>query len=388
VLEALGARRSSLESQLSDLASKRFGPAFVAELRQARPSNSIIATVVLKTVYATTRVGAVTIDKLRSFEAAIGAVIDQALAEHVDGAAVSVALDEESVSESAAGADTAPWERMGPAFAAIATGIGVLGFVTFVGGAIQFARFWGAGLPAEDAVTILPSQSLVVVGAQTLVPALVLGFIAAAFTLGWRAVKPDKGIEHPELARATIVFTYVGSLELLAFALTLEADGWIEPVVFVPFGLFTAGLCALVGWATDRALYLAASALVALSVFFAGLGFARALDNKDVRAAAIVRDNKQAIVGFWIAENGDRVYLGRLKLDHTSGDLQRRRSRIMAFSKSQVTDIAIGDPKPPEEALRQAQALSDELCDLEIEPVDAKPGDKKLGNCFSGRRGK
>jgi hypothetical protein len=74
--------------------------------------------------------------------------------------------------------------------AAVATGIGVLGFVTFFGGAILWVRAREAGLPANDAVAVIPKPVLVTTGASFLVPAVLLALLAVgtiyAIHLGFR----------------------------------------------------------------------------------------------------------------------------------------------------------------------------------------------------------
>ena len=93
------------------------------------------------------------------------------------------------------------------------------------------------------------------------------------------------------------------------------------------------------------------------------------------RGAAIIRDNKKAVAGLFVAEGPGRVYLARVSLvdeeackapkggarvrDH------RRPLRLVGISKDQVSDIALGDPKPPWRALEQARHLEEELCDLQ-----------------------
>jgi hypothetical protein len=61
-----------------------------------------------------------------------------------------------------------------------ATGIGILGFVTFFGGALLWVRADQAGIPANEAVAVIPKGVLVTTGASFLVPALLLALGAAA----------------------------------------------------------------------------------------------------------------------------------------------------------------------------------------------------------------
>lgn len=68
---------------------------------------------------------------------------------------------------------------------AIATGVGVVGFVTVVGGAVLWIRFNAVAIPADQAVSAIPSGELVAVGLATLLPyiglALVVLFLAFLF---------------------------------------------------------------------------------------------------------------------------------------------------------------------------------------------------------------
>jgi hypothetical protein len=68
--------------------------------------------------------------------------------------------------------------------AAVATGIGILGFVVFFGGAILWVRFDQAGLPANDAVAVVSKPVLLTTGASFLAPVLLLALGAVAALLG------------------------------------------------------------------------------------------------------------------------------------------------------------------------------------------------------------
>jgi hypothetical protein len=63
------------------------------------------------------------------------------------------------------------------ALPAIAGAVGVLGFVTLVGGGIVWVRFWSAGLPADQAVRAMPRQELITIGAVSLVAFAVAGVL-------------------------------------------------------------------------------------------------------------------------------------------------------------------------------------------------------------------
>jgi hypothetical protein len=80
----------------------------------------------------------------------------------------------------------------------VGAGIGILGFVTFFGGAILWIRAREANLPANDAVSAVPNSVLVTTGASFLAPAVLLASLAVAcifsvhlgFNL-WRKTRKD-----------------------------------------------------------------------------------------------------------------------------------------------------------------------------------------------------
>ena len=86
------------------------------------------------------------------------------------------------------------WRRF---LGAIVTGVGVIGFVTFIGGVTVYARLRAAGFPAAPALGIFPSQDLVVIGAQTLVPEVLraLGIVVALGFL-YALIRRRKHVSH------------------------------------------------------------------------------------------------------------------------------------------------------------------------------------------------
>lgn len=79
---------------------------------------------------------------------------------------------------------------------AVGTGIGVLGFVTFFGGALIWVRADRAELPATEAVAVVPRSVLVATGATFLFPALLIaaGVVAVIFLIhvGFRLCLENK----------------------------------------------------------------------------------------------------------------------------------------------------------------------------------------------------
>ena len=104
-------------------------------------------------------------------------------------------------------------------------------------------------------------------------------------------------------------------------------------------------LVGCVAYRTPRFEYLAVSTFLAVSLFIGGVTFYRELIDADVRAAAVVRKNQKAVIGFYVAENANRVFLGRLAFDRSpKGDIvvDTGGSRIIAIDKAEISDLAVG----------------------------------------------
>lgn len=397
VLGALAEWRPRIEGFLTAQAIRRFGPGYSVQATEPWQGGSVHQLVLLA-IERTARAIAAEIDELRRFAGEIELAIASALELGVTGPEVEVemrtALPEPAPATATEG--SAPWERIAPILGAVATGIGVLGFVTFVGGAIDWARFRATGLPQEQALAVVPTQDLVVVGARILVPAVLAGLLACVlYAIGQAlAGTPEQRISntrllayaeaHAATTRAVFLVTWFGVFAVGAFLVTLETFGTLQFLVFVPLGLVLAGLTYAVAKATARFAYLALTLFLALSVFMGGIAYARALDTPELRAAAIVRENQRAVVGFFVAENGGRVYLARLDGASLQKDvIDRSSARLIGIDKNEVSDIEVGAPRDPALALKQASELADELCELEIAHAVDPSQDAEEKNCWS-----
>lgn len=399
VLGTLAEQRPRTERLLTGQAVRRFGPGYSVRVTEPWRGGSVHQLVLLA-IEKTARTVAVGVDDLRRFAGEVELAIAFALELDVSGPEVEVEmrtpLPEPAPGPPSATDGSAPWERIAPILGAVATGIGVLGFVTFVGGAIDWARFHATGLPQEQALAVVPTQDLVVVGARILVPAMLAGLLACVLYAIGRAVAgtPEERISdrrllayaetHAATTRAVFLATWFGVFAVGAFLATLETFGTLQFVVFVPLGLILAGLTYAVAKATSRFAYLALTLFLALSVFMGGIAYARALDRPELRAAAIVRQNQKAVIGFFVAESGGRVYLARLDGASLQEDvIDRSSARLIGIDKDEVSDMEVGAPRDPALALKQASELADELCGLEIPHAVDPSEDAEEKNCWS-----
>ena len=291
---------------------------------------------------------------------------------------------------SASSGDRSGWGQLAPILAAIGTGVGVIGFVTFVGGLIVWARLTANGFPAAPALGVFPSQDLLVIGAQTLVKPVIfaLGAVAVLVVFYVAILRPFVGRVSEEeaalLAGNASRFAALGMFVFVALALSAALAPVDEDIAgdeqkvawLVVFG--AALLAAAVGSVTRRVLFLMTATFLLVGNFLGLVAYLTARNDTNVRAAALIRDNKKAIAGIFVAEGAGRVYLARVSF-RESGTFDDARSRLVGVDKDQVTDIAISEAKPADQALTQARHLARELCDLQPKAPPPKTG--QIENC-------
>jgi hypothetical protein len=287
---------------------------------------------------------------------------------------------------SASRGDRSGWGQLAPILAAIGTGVGVLGFVTFVGGVIVWARLTANGFPAAPALGVFPTQDLLVIGAQTLVKSVIyaLGAVAVLVLIYVGILRPFVGrVGEEEAALLTGnasrlaafgMFVFVG-LALSAALLPVDEDIADNRQVIAWLVVVGAALlAAAVGSVTRRFLFLMTATFVLVGTFLGLVAYWTARNDTNVRAAALIRDNKKAIAGIFVAEGAGRVYLARVSF-RDNGTFDDARSRLVGVEKDQVTDIAISEAKPAGQALTQARHLARELCDLQPKAPPPKKGE-------------
>ena len=270
---------------------------------------------------------------------------------------------------------------------AIATGVGVIGFVTFIGGVTVYARLRAAGFPAAPALGIFPSQDLVVIGAQTLVPEILWALgVVVAFGLAYAYLRRHKRVSDEEAAllagHATRFATFgmFGFIVLALFVSTspvlrdLDAEHRWSALGLV---LVAALLAATVGSVTRRFVYLATTTFLLVGVFLSFTAYWREGHANEVRGAAIIRDNKKPVAGLFVAEGSGRVYLARVSLVDESACKQARgggagcqiiddRSRLVGIAEGPGLRHRARRPQAAVAALEQARHLERELCDLQV----------------------
>lgn len=191
----------------------------------------------------------------------------------------------------------------------VATSVGVLAFVTLVGGAIYYAQAAALGLPADQVVAAMPQSTLLVVGARFMIPVLlIIGVLLAAV----RVVEHYAG-GNSDWARwvGTVVLGTAGIVFLVVDV--ARADG-SELAYVVPLGIW-AILLAVIFFLGIRdhpefRTY-AAVASTATALFAATFAVVLASAAPAVRAVGIDRKQGPPVTGLYAASNSDDVLVGQ-----------------------------------------------------------------------------
>jgi hypothetical protein len=360
VVAALTKRQTAIETKLTTRAARQLGPAFRFEIGAIERGSSVLVIAAVGTPYGVP-VTSTLIAQLVAFSTTVQAQIGNALSLGGIDAQIDVAVEPQPEAATEA---SGFWGLISPILAAVATGIGVVGFATFIGGAVQYGRFAGAGLPPEEAVSFVPTRTLIVLGAKTLTWAVLAGLLSGAIVLILRTVEeqqenPNAFVQKANEKRAVAIGTAIGVVEL-GFILFVGLDPLIA-VAFAAGTVVMAGAVGVIATRTAASLWLALVVFAEVGLFTGAVEVARSWNNTTVRGAALVRNNKRAVIGFYIAESGGRVYLGQL-IPPPPSKHDKTKSRIIAVDTAQVSDLAIGAPKDPVQAKEQAEELADELC--------------------------
>ena len=211
-----------------------------------------------------------------------------------------------------------------------------VGFVYIVGGAVMWLRFWRSGLPADQAVALVPPTELMVVGMRV----MIIPAVAAALLFLILAAKSSGRL--PERRRLTRGLLIVPAGLTLVVPLTPGAFAW--PLAAVAIWLVWRKLIdpARDEQETRRALVTAALAAALASAF---VSIARQFDHP-VRlpgATVVQKGTPGSTTGVLIYAGPDSVVIG---LPEAHG--------LTSYRRASVTSIVVGpslDQRPPEPSL-------------------------------------
>jgi hypothetical protein len=211
--------------------------------------------------------------------------------------------------------------------------VGLVGVLYVVGGAVMWLRFDKAGIPADQAVALMPHSELLAVGLRLMIlPALVLGFSAfllgmllegrSRFATAWRKVA-----DRPSAKRSVQALAVLLALVFLAaLPFAWASGGWLVGIAIMWVAWFLAGNRK----PRQGPWILAAAAVLAATV----VSLSRQANEPVQLLAARVTVGVHHVTGTYVAADATAVYLG------TSD------GRIRAYPRASVRELRVGPAEP------------------------------------------
>jgi hypothetical protein len=255
---------------------------------------------------------------------------------------------------------------------AVATGIGATGAVIVVGAGILWIRFTQAGLPATQAVSVLPKYEPLVQGAQHVI---VFVLIALAAVLMIYLTDPKGHVRRITLG--VLIGLTAGAI--LYTLLTQLGPGAKLALAGLAVGL--AVVCVLVGLITsDRFWPLALSVFGASLVFSASCTFFTVEQQDFVQGIAVLRGAAdRGFTGIYVTATDSRVYFGQPAPIRTAEGLSEK-SGLFEVKRADDITFAVGPLESQEDAARRANAMLAQLIEnRSINPPPPPPPAAKGG---------
>jgi hypothetical protein len=285
---------------------------------------------------------------------------------------------------------------------AVASGLGVLGFVTFAGGVVLWSRFKEMGLPADHALGLVTKSELVATGADFLLPAVLLALVVVLV-----AVLIRNWIERWEKRRRDAASKQAAGdqqrsdMEEALVERLIEPKRVIAPLIVGVGGIVfsVASLSAVPGSAL--VILVGVSVLGALAVRACGnfpfpayclitflavgtIAIARAYERTSHRLEVLPMAYSRAQpgeaarveIGYFVAETSDRILFASQPEAKTNSP-----NELREFPRTETDDLEIGELARPEQAEENAARFAYNLCERLGHLKPAVPNAKASSVC-------
>lgn len=265
--------------------------------------------------------------------------------------------------------------------AAAAAGVGVLGFVTLIGGAYYWLRFSSAGLPADEAVGDLSRSQLLVVGVRELFPFLLIAAIEVAVVymlelavrgrltpgplrrLANYAAKAETPDARRLAFRARAGAVLAGAVLAVITDLALGDRNTAQSILLTAVVAGGLALIVIAYAASSDLSYtrFVLALLTATAVFALFSASSRVSEAPFVRPVALVLNGKP-LAGIYITASSDQVYLGEVCTDRPGSEVGDSRSgSLLEVPRADVSLILVGDNAGLELAIERERSLLEAL---------------------------
>lgn len=248
--------------------------------------------------------------------------------------------------------------------AAAASGVGVLGFVTFAGGVVLWARFREMGLQADRALAVVPSPEFVATGAEFLVPAVLIAGGLLVLMLGVDlGIRWMPGLKYQRRRRRLISGWLTGLVAAVPqlIAAFVPGDGGLAGVGGLAIvAIVSAGV---ITFARSRAKLPVFSLVAFLAVGSFWLARAYVATANEPKVVPMAYSRKQlggankVEYGYFVAETSDRIFYAAAP-ESTS----QIPNELREFPRSETDDLEIGDLTETADAQQRASLLAFNLC--------------------------
>lgn len=262
---------------------------------------------------------------------------------------------------------------------AVATGIGATGAVIVVGAGILWIRFTQAGLPATQAVSVLPKYEPLVQGAQHVI---VFVLIALAAVLMIYLTDPKGHVRRITLGML------IGLVVAAILYILLTQLGGGAKLALVGLAVVLAVVCGVIGVTTDDHFWPLALAVFGASLVFSASCIFFTVEQQDfVQGIAVLRGAAdRGFTGIYVTATDSRIYFGQPAAIRTAEGLSEK-SGLFEVKRADDVAFAVGPLESQEDAERRANAMLAQLIEnRSINPTPPSPPSPE-GDAATGAQG-
>jgi hypothetical protein len=248
--------------------------------------------------------------------------------------------------------------------AATASGIGVLGFVTFAGGVVLWARFREMGVQADRALAVVPSPEFVATGAEFLVPAMLIAaglvLLMLGVDLGIRWMPWLKYNRRRRRLTSGWLTGFVAAVPQLIAAFVPGDGGVVGVGGLVVVAIVSAGAINLARSRTNVPVF-SLVAFLAVGSFWLARAYVATANEPKVVPMAYSRKQPggptRVEYGYFVAETSDRIFYAA-----APGATSEAPNELREFPRVETDDLEIGDLTAAAQAQQRASLLGFNLC--------------------------
>lgn len=151
-----------------------------------------------------------------------------------------------------------------------------------------------------------------------------------------------------------------------------EPSGTVEWVVLPLVAIAGTAITLLVYWEKQRFVWFGIVAFLAVGVYLAAATYVSTHRNAKMQPVAMLRTGYPPVVGSFIAQTGEDVYVGTFREKKTP-------PRMIAIPRAQITELAIGPPLNLAAARHRAIAMAHNECakEVEVPATDSHAAERK-----------